>query len=166
MSQNWQYPSKAEPVSQDAETVKVEQWMQEPQLPVLKAVALSVALLASGMTFVAEPSDFPSIPEIVAVENVMPVRTKVAFEHPSFFYVADLLVVTIPPAEGISGRMIHVKEVGGSSKTVTIRAKNGVHTVAQTIERLTEITIASADGGVLLMADGISNWMIVARVGT
>ena len=74
-------------------------------------------------------------------------------------------IVTIPAAEGII-RMLHVKEVGGSSNTVTIQATNGVHTVSQTIERLSEITIGSADGGVLLLADGISNWMIVARVGT
>ena len=74
-------------------------------------------------------------------------------------------IVTTPGAEGLI-RMLDVKEVGGSSNTGTIQAKNGVHTVSQTIERLSEITIGSADGGVLLLADGISNWMIVARVGT
>lgn len=71
---------------------------------------------------------------------------------------------TIPAAEGISGRMVHVKEVVGSTNTITIKAEDGVHTVNQTIERLTEITISVADGGVLLLADGISNWEIVARV--
>lgn len=77
---------------------------------------------------------------------------------------AAVFLITVPPAEGIAGRMVHVKEVAGSPNTITIQAENGVHTVAQTIERLTEIKIASADGGVLLLADGVSNWEIVAHV--
>lgn len=77
---------------------------------------------------------------------------------------AVVFTITIPAAEGISGRMVHIKEVVGSTNTITIKAEDGVHTVAQTIERLSEITISVADGGVLLLADGISNWEIVARV--
>ena len=82
------------------------------------------------------------------------------------FTIGVSLLIQIPPAEGIAGSMVHVQNVSASSNTVTIRAKDGVHTVTQTIERLSEATMASADSGLLLIADGVSNWKIMARVGT
>ena len=73
--------------------------------------------------------------------------------------------VTIPAAEGISGVMI-IKETGGSSNQITIKVEDGVHTVSQTIERLSQITSSTADGCVMVLSDEISNWMIISRVGT
>lgn len=75
-------------------------------------------------------------------------------------------VILIVAAEGHGGKQIHLKNVTSSSNVATFRAIDGVIVVPQTIERLSEITISSGDGGVLVMADGISNWEIVSRIGT
>lgn len=78
---------------------------------------------------------------------------------------AGIFVILIVAAEGIAGELIHLKNVTASSGMATIRALSGL-ILPTTIERLVEITISSPDGGVLLMADGVSNWEIQARVGT
>lgn len=85
--------------------------------------------------------------------------------HLLALYAVDFWIF-IPSTEGIGGHQIHVKNVTGLANPIKIKARDGVTIPAQTIERLDHATITSADGGLMLMADGISNWEIVARVGT
>ena len=75
-------------------------------------------------------------------------------------------LIQIVAAEGNAGKQIHLKNVSSSGNTTRFSVVNGVIIVPQTIERLSEVIIASGDGGLLLLADGVSNWEIIARVGT
>lgn len=77
-----------------------------------------------------------------------------------------IFIVMIRPAEGVSGERIHLKNVTGLSNVIIFQVESGIITPTQTIERLSQVTIASGDGGLLIMSDGVSNWEIQARVGT
>jgi len=126
------------------------------------AATLTIYAKASNNVSVLQSFFGGTVRQIADISALNPVINQQPLELSpgmmAYYPFGNVTAVNLPRAEWHPGAMIVVKNSSGSANAITITPSPG-----NTVNGAATYVIALAQGSAILVSDGVSNWMVVAK---